>query len=259
MLILLSPAKQLNFEPVEKDITASVPALKDQTRVLSKTTRNLTAPKLKSLMGISDDLAKLNRERFQSFDSQSDDGKPAALAFNGEVYRGLDAASLSKDDLNWAQDHLLILSGLYGALRPLDAIQPYRLEMGTKLHTRRGETLYDFWGDHIAQYIDAQLEKDEEPVIINLASNEYSKAAKLNKRKARVISFDFKEEKDGKLRPLMVYAKKARGMMARWIIENRIDNSNDLTKFNEAGYSFEPEGSSDDRWLFARPQPAPVS
>ena len=166
---------------------------------------------------------------------------------------------MSRDDLNWAQDHLLILSGLYGALRPLDAIQPYRLEMGTRLHTRRGESLYDFWGDHIGKYIDPQLATDDEPVIVNLASNEYSKAARLKNRKARIITPDFKEEKDGQLRALMVYAKKARGMMARWIIQNRIESPDALTRFNDGGYRFEPEGSSQDKWLFTRPQPDPKS
>lgn len=257
MLILLSPAKQLKFDESPLVSETSQPELLDQTRILSKTTSNLTAPKLKSLMGISDDLAKLNRDRFQTFDPDNRSGQAAALTFNGEVYRGLDAESLSDADMGWAQDHLLILSGLYGALRPLDQIQPYRLEMGTRLKTRRGESLYDFWGDHIGEYIDQKLASDDEPVIVNLASNEYSKAARLKDRKARIITVDFKEEKDGQLRALMVYAKKARGMMARWIIENRIEDPGKLTGFNVAGYCYEPDGSSEDRLLFTRPQPEP--
>lgn len=256
MLVLLSPAKNMNFDPVDRSLPATTPALIDETRILSKTTRGLTVSKIKAMMGISDDLAQLNRERFQAFDAEQPGEKQAALAFSGEVYRGLDAASLSEDDLAWAQDHVRLLSGMYGTLRPLDAIHPYRLEMGRKLHTRRGESLYDFWGDRIARDLNAALEGEANPVVLNLASNEYFKSVDKKALKARVITATFKEEKDGQLRALMVYAKKARGMMARWVIENRITDPADLVKFDAGGYRFEPDGSKDTDLLFTRPQPA---
>lgn len=256
MLILLSPAKNMNFDPVERDLPATEPPLIDQTRILSKTTRQLTAPKIKAMMKISDDLARLNRERFQVFDADTPGEKQAAFAFNGEGYRGLEADSLSDADLDYAQDHLRILSGMYGALRPLDAIHPYRLEMGRKLHTRRGENLYDFWGDRIAKELNRLQESKDEPVVLNLASNEYFKSVDRKKLKARVITANFKEEKDGQLRALMVFAKKARGMMARWVIQNRVEDPAELRKFDLGGYRFEADGSSEDELLFTRPQPA---
>lgn len=255
MLVLLSPAKQLDFKDERPELFATRPALMERTAELSRTTSTLGASQLASLMGISDDLATLNRERFQAFDPASETGKPAALAFAGDVYRGLDAGSLSKEDLVWAQDHLRILSGLYGALRPLDAIQPYRLEMGSRLKTPKGTNLYQFWGEDIRDELDRTLE-GQQPVVVNLASNEYAKAARLKELDARVIEVDFKEEKDGRLRMLMVYAKKARGLMARWIIENRITDPERLKHFNSEGYRCDPEGSTADKLLFTRPQPA---
>ncbi len=256
MLILLSPAKNMNFDPVERDLPATEPPLIGETRILSKTTRQLTAPKIKAMMKISDDLARLNRERFQAFDADTPGEKQAAFAFNGEVYRGLEADSLSDDDLDYAQDHLRILSGMYGALRPLDAIHPYRLEMGRKLHTRRGENLYDFWGDRIAKHLNSLQDSKDEPVVLNLASNEYFKSVDRKKLKGRVITANFKEEKGGQLRALMVFAKKARGMMARWVIQNRVEDPAELRKFDLGGYRFEADGSSEDELLFTRPQPA---
>ena len=258
MLILLSPAKNMNFDPVERALQSTAPALIDQTRILSKITRGLSQAKLRAMMGINADLARLNYERFQAFKADEPGVKPAAFAFNGEVYRGLDAVSLSDDDLAWAQDHLRLLSGLYGALRPLDAIHPYRLEMGRRLHTRRGENLYDFWGTHIAKHLNELNEVstgDDEPVILNLASNEYFKSVDKKTLNGRVITATFKEEKDGELRALMVYAKKARGMMARWAIQNRISDPADLVKFDGGGYHFEAQGSVDGNLLFTRPQP----
>jgi cytoplasmic iron level regulating protein YaaA (DUF328/UPF0246 family) len=255
MLILLSPAKQLNFEERGHAPTATRPALMDRTRELAKVTARLSASDLKSLMGLSDDLAELNRERFKAFDPDNEDGRPAAMAFNGDVYRGLEAASLSAEDLQWAQQHLRILSGLYGALRPLDTMQPYRLEMGTRLKTKKGANLYDFWGDDIRDALQSQLDEQDDKLVVNLASNEYAKAARLDTLDARVINVDFKEERDGQLRMLMVYAKKARGMMARWIIENRITSADALSAFDSEGYRFDAEGSTPDTLLFTRPQP----
>lgn len=257
MLILLSPAKALSFEPRGIDVDTTRPVLAERTRILSKTTAGLSAARLKALMGLSDDLAQLNRERFKAFNVESAQGRAAALVFNGEVYRGLDAASMSAEDFSWAQDHLRILSGLYGVLRPKDVIQPYRLEMGTRLKTRKGTNLYEFWGNDIAKSLKSDLVDHAERAVVNLASNEYSKAARLKSLGVPVFDIDFKEEKDGQLRTLMVYAKQARGSMARWLIDNRVEDPARLTEFDGDGYRFEPQGSTETKLLFTRPQPAP--
>ncbi|MGD2132892.1 MAG: peroxide stress protein YaaA [Maricaulaceae bacterium] len=255
MLTLLSPAKKLDFSPAPHP-RASRPVLMEETAKLATTARRLSKAKIKAMMSLSDDLAKLNHERFQAFDAdKNDQGFPAALAFAGDVYRGLDARSLPGEDLLWAQDHLRMLSGLYGVLRPLDAIQPYRLEMGTKLHTRRGETLYDFWGARIAKALKADLESHDERAVVNLASDEYFKAVDVKALGAPVVSFKFQDVKDGKARSLFLYVKLARGMMARWMIDNRIDCVEGLKDFNVEGYKFEPGDSSGDVWVYKRKQP----
>lgn len=261
MIILLSPAKNLNFDPATDAPKATKPTLLAHTTALAETTQKLSRGKIKSLMGISDKLAELNYERFQSFKTQGaiPHAKQAALAFNGDVYLGLDAKSLSVDDLKFAQKHLRILSGLYGLLRPLDAIQPYRLEMGSRLKNDRGATLYDFWGALIAQEIKKANKAHKDDTIINLASKEYFNAVKVDVLDAPVVTPIFKEEKDGGLRQLQFYAKKARGLMARWAIENRIEQTADLKDFDVEGYSFRKEGSSDNEWLFTRPQPTAKS
>jgi uncharacterized protein len=256
MLVLLSPAKLMNFDDVATPAPTQ-PELLDRAATLSKTTRNLTKTKIRQMMGLSDDLAQLNYERFRAFDPENTHGKPAALTFAGDVYRGLDANSLDADSLNWSQDHVRILSGLYGLLRPLDQIQPYRLEMGTKIKTRRGETLYDYWGSDIARALNAALETSPTRTIVNLASNEYFKAVDKKTLKADIIDVAFKEEKDGKSRPLFMFTKQARGKMARWIIENRIDDPAKLSEFNVDGYRFVKSASSETRLEFSRPQPAP--
>ena len=257
MLILLSPAKNLNFDPAPGAPRATKPLFSKDVSELAETTRKLTKTKIKTLMGISDKLADLNHERFQAFDpdGKANSAKQAALAFNGDVYLGLDANSLSADDLKFAQGHLRILSGLYGLLRPLDAIQPYRLEMGSRLKNPRGATLYDFWGASIAQEIDKTLKRSDDPTVVNLASNEYFSAVDKSALNAPVVTPVFKEEKDGRMKTLMFYAKRARGMMARWAIENRIENAQDLKKFSVGGYKFREGDSGDDLWVFARPQP----
>lgn len=258
MLVLLSPAKLMNFDEVASP-PPTQPELLDRTAVLSKTTRNLTRQKIQQMMGLSDDLAQLNYERFKAFDPENKSGKAALLTFAGDVYRGFQADSLEAEELDWAQDHLRILSGLYGVLRPLDRIQPYRLEMGTKLHTRKGETLYDFWGSDIARALNDSLEKTGSDTVLNLASNEYFKAVDRKTLNAKIIDVAFKEEKDGKSRPLFMFTKLARGLMARWIVENRITDPADLKRFDVEGYSLDPSASSDDRLEFRRPQPAPKS
>jgi len=255
MLVVLSPAKNLDFSPI-KHPPATRPALIAETAKLSITTHQLTRARLKALMGISDKLAELNYERFQAFDAGAENGMPAALAFAGDVYRGLDARSLKARDLTWAQKRLRTLSGLYGVLKPLDAIQPHRLEMGTKLATRRGEDLYDFWGPRIAEQLDADLGGHKAKVIINLASNEYFKAVDKKALKAPILNFNFQDVKDGKARTLSMFVKRARGLMARWIIENRIEDPAVLKDFNVEGYRFTPDASSEDSLVFQRPQPA---
>lgn len=255
MLILLSPAKRLDFSPAPGAPAATAPRLLDETARLAVTTRRLSAPEIGRLMSLSDDLARLNRQRFQALDPASDEGLPAALAFAGDVYQGLDARSLSAEDLAWAQDRLRILSGLYGLLRPLDRIQPYRLEMGTRLRTRRGANLYDFWGDRIARLLTADAEGHADPTVVNLASQEYFGAVDARALKRPLVNVRFEEEKDGFRRVVSFHAKKARGMMARWAVERRAERAEDLKGFDSAGYRFDPAASGERDWTFARPQP----
>lgn len=257
MLILLSPAKNMNFDPAPAAPAPTKPALIKDAGALAEAARSLSKARLKALMGVSDKLADLNHQRFQALrlDGKSDSAKPAALAFNGDVYLGLDAKTMSKDDLAFAQDHLRILSGLYGLLRPLDAIEPYRLEMGSKLKNPRGGDLYSFWGDTIAREINKAAKGHKDPTIVNLASQEYFTAVDRAALKGRVVTPVFKEEKDGRLRALQFFAKRARGRMARWIIDKRIENAADLKKFNRDGYRFDKSGSDETTLLFTRPQP----
>ncbi|MFQ5563327.1 MAG: peroxide stress protein YaaA [Parvularculaceae bacterium] len=259
MLMLLSPAKAMNFDPAPGAPKATKPVLLKHTAELAETTRKLTRSKIKTLMGISEKLADLNYERFQAFKTSgaAPGVKQAVLAFNGDVYLGLDAKTLKAEDLAFAQDHLRILSGLYGVLRPLDAIQPYRLVMGVRLKTARGATLYDFWGDLIAKEIDKAVKGHKDPSIVNLASNEYFSAVDRKALKARVITPVFKEIKDGRAKSLMLYAKQARGMMARWAIENRVERAEDLKEFSVGGYKFKSDDSDEATWVFSRPQPKP--
>ncbi|WP_394180137.1 peroxide stress protein YaaA [Yoonia maritima] len=255
MLVVVSPAKALDMEPV--GITPTQPAFQEDAVRLSKTARNLTLAELKKLMHLSDDLARLNRDRFKAFAAEpSDDAvKPAALAFNGDTYQGLEAKTLSEDDMIWAQDHLRILSGLYGLLRPLDAMQPYRLEMGSKLKTRRGKSLYDYWGDIIAKALNAQAAEVNAQVLVNCASQEYFGAVDLNALKLRVITPQFMEVKDDKPRIVSFFAKRARGAMARYVVENRLTDPEDIKGFSSGGYDYDPDLSEGDKWVFVRDYP----
>jgi cytoplasmic iron level regulating protein YaaA (DUF328/UPF0246 family) len=257
MLIVLSPAKALDFTAAPDSVPLTTPQLTDQTAELAKVTRKLTAADLKRLMSLSDPLVKLNRERFQAFDPASEEGLQAAFAFNGDVYAGLKARELDKKALAWAQDHVRILSGLYGVLRPLDAIQPYRLEMGVRLKTKRGQSLYDFWGGRIAEALNEAAMGHKDKTLVNCASGEYFGAVDRAALKLPVVSCRFLEEKDGEARILSFFAKKARGLMARWMIDNRIDRAADLKGFDAAGYRFVAEQSTDEEFTFARPQPPP--
>jgi len=255
MLIVLSPAKALNFTAGPACAPLTVPRLGEHTAELSKTTKKLRAADLKRMMDLSDSLAKLNRERFQAFDPESEDGVQAAFAFNGDVYLGLKARELDKKALAFAQEHVRILSGLYGVLRPMDAIQPYRLEMGVRIKTRRGGSLYDFWGPRIAEMLDADLSGHKDRTLVNCASTEYFGAVDRKALKAPVVSCRFLEEKDGEARVISFFAKRARGAMARFAIDNRIKKAADLKAFDADGYRFQPHLSSDEEWTFARPQP----
>jgi cytoplasmic iron level regulating protein YaaA (DUF328/UPF0246 family) len=257
MLMVISPAKSLNFAAPERTLPLTTPQLKDDIAELAKVTAKLRPRDLKKMMGISDALASLNHERFQEFDPAVEDGLQAAIAFNGDVYAGLDARSLDKAGFEWAQDHLRILSGLYGVLRPADALQPYRLEMHVKLKTKRGKSLYDFWKKPVAAALNEAAKGMKDPTLVNLASQEYFGAVDVKALEIPVVTCHFKEAKGNQLRVLGFFAKKARGLMARYAIDHRIDEAEKLKAFDTAGYKFEPALSTDTDWVFARPQPPP--
>ena len=256
MLIVLSPAKNMNFDAGDWP-APSRPQFLKEAREIAAAARLLSPARLKSMMVISDNLAALNHQRFLEFrgDGRANGQKPAALAFNGDVYLGLDAKTMDEADFAFAQEHVRILSGLYGVLRPMDAIEPYRLEMGSKLKTARGKTLYDFWGDTIARDLEKTLKAHDDRSIVNLASVEYFSAVAPAALKSRVVTINFREEKDGKLRALQFFAKRARGMMARFAIDHRISRADELKAFNVEGYRFREDASTANEWLFARPQP----
>jgi cytoplasmic iron level regulating protein YaaA (DUF328/UPF0246 family) len=255
VLTVISPAKSLDMAPVSVDATD--PIWQDDAIRLARTARNLPLKGLKSLMDISDDLARLNRDRFRAFAEtpEPEATRPAAFAFAGDTYQGLEARTLDPDDLAFAQDHLRILSGLYGLLRPLDAIQPYRLEMGSRLKTRRGSNLYDYWGDQIAKALRAQAAEIGTDTLVNCASEEYFRAADRKALKLRIITPVFMEMKDEKPRIVSFFAKRARGAMARFIIENRLTKAEDVRGFTIGGYAFDPDLSEGDRLVFLRDYP----
>ena len=253
MLIVLSPAKRLDFTEPSPDVAATRRRFVDDTATLSKTARNQTQADLRRLMGISTDLARLNQARFKAFDPEAlDTGVQAAFAFAGDVYLGLEARTLDAAALDFAQDRLRILSGLYGLLRPLDRIQPYRLEMGTRLKTRRGSSLYDFWGDRISRQLNADAEGHGDRTLVNLASQEYFGAVDARALKLPVVTPHFREEKDGESRIISFFAKKARGTMARFAIDERIETVADLKAFDRDGYRFQKAASSESDWIFTR-------
>ncbi|MBL4617845.1 MAG: peroxide stress protein YaaA [Robiginitomaculum sp.] len=256
MLTLLSPAKKLVTPAFDPNLSVTAPVLGKSAQELSVVTKKLTRAQIRQMMKLSENLTELTFERFQDLNvADKTKGTPAVLTFAGDVYRGLQVDTLLPQDLDFAQNSLRILSGLYGVLRPLDIIQPYRLEMGRKITTSHGEDLYDFWGSSIADELNQQLQSHDHQVIINLASNEYFKAVDKKALNRTIISPVFKEEKDGQQRILSVFAKLARGLMARWIVQNRITDPADLKNFDIAGYSFCTEGSTLDKPLFVRPQP----
>jgi cytoplasmic iron level regulating protein YaaA (DUF328/UPF0246 family) len=258
MLFLLSPAKTLDYDtpvpaPVRKKATD--PLYLAQAEQLIQLLRKKTPQQVASLMDLSDPLAALNVARYAAWQAQATpaNSKPAVLAFNGDVYDGLSAKTLKTADLTWAQEHLVILSGLYGALRPLDRLQPYRLEMGTALKTPQGKDLYAYWGDTVAQYLNERQAEDDKPVVINLASIEYARVALRPALRAKVVDCVFEEgQSDGSFKIVSFFAKKARGLMARFAIENRARSTRALRAFNKDGYALAPAASTPSRLVFRR-------
>lgn len=261
MIIVISPAKNLDYTTHAVQPLATPARMEKDTHALLKVTAKLSRAQIQKMMDLSENLAELNWQRFQALKQsvETETTLQAMFAFNGDVYQGLQARTMSTSDIDWAQDHLRILSGLYGVLRPLDAIAPYRLEMGTKIKTNRGNNLYDFWGARISKALSADLADDPERAVINLASTEYFSAIDRKALKAPIVTCHFKEIMDGKGRVLSFYAKRARGMMARFAIVNRIENPEDLQEFRDGDYQFDPSISTKNDWVFTRPQPDPVS
>ncbi|EID4420103.1 peroxide stress protein YaaA [Vibrio vulnificus] len=254
MLIVVSPAKTLDYESPLVTHKFTQPELVDYSKQLIEVCRQLTPADVASLMKVSDKIADLNVGRFQEWGEEftPDNARQAILAFKGDVYTGLEAETLNDDDFDYAQKHLRMLSGLYGLLKPLDLMQPYRLEMGTKLANDKGTNLYQFWGNVITDKLNEAIAAQGDNVLINLASNEYFKAVKPKNLDAQVITPIFKDGKNGQYKVISFYAKKARGMMARYIIENRIESVADLTKFDVAGYYFVEEESTPTDLVFKR-------
>ncbi len=253
-MFLLSPAKSLDFTPPSADLPHTQPLFVKQSAELIAVLRQKSPQQIASLMHLSDALATLNVARYEAWRPRftARNAKQAALAFNGDVYGGLEAGTLSTEELAWAQDHLCILSGLYGVLRPLDRMQPYRLEMGTRLATDRGYNLYQFWGARIAEYLNRRLAADRTPVVINLASQEYFKAVDRKVLKGRVVDCVFEEGKAGRYQVVSFFAKRARGLMARYATQHRISTPNQLQAFDLEGYAYAPGASAPERLVFRR-------
>ncbi|MDP7593783.1 MAG: peroxide stress protein YaaA [Litorilituus sp.] len=254
MLLVVSPAKKLDFDtpPVTREY--SQPTLLEHSEALIERCVKLTPDQIASLMKLSDKLAGLNAARFGewSLPFTPENARQAILAFNGDVYTGLDANSFSKDDFAFAQQHFRILSGLYGVLKPLDLMQAYRLEMGTKLENSRGCNLYHFWGDIVTNEINQALVQQGDNVLINLASTEYFKSVKKAKLTAQIITPQFKDWKNGQYKMISFFAKKARGLMARYIIQNQITKTEQVKNFDLAGYQFSTDLSQGNDWVFIR-------
>ena len=254
MLFLLSPAKSLDYETPLGDVPHTQPQFKAQSQALIEVLRTQSPQQIASLMDLSDALSALNVARYAAWSRRSTlrNSRPAVLAFNGDVYEGLQARTLPVADLEWAQQHVAILSGLYGVLRPLDLLQPYRLEMGTRLATPQGSNLYQFWGSSIAQHLNQRLRADTSPVVVNLASQEYFKAVDRKTLKAPVVECVFEDYKGGAYKVISFHAKRARGLMARYAIEHRITTPEGLKHFDSEGYAHAPEVSGLDRLVFRR-------
>ncbi len=252
MLVVVSPAKKLDWD--ERTIEMSAPLFQEDAIYLNEVAQGLSVAELQKLMHISENLAKLNYDRFRSFHPAPapEDLRPAVLAFAGDTYQGLEASSLDADELAYAQRHLRILSGLYGVLRPLDGMQPYRLEMGSRLKNARGKSLYDYWGSQIAEALNAQASETGAKLLLNCASQEYFGAVDLDVLQPKLVTPVFMENKDGKAKIVSFYAKRARGAMARYVIQNRITDLEGVLEFDSGGYAYQPEMSEPTKPVFLR-------
>jgi len=256
MLTIISPAKKLDYSELSESLNFTQPLLLEHSEQLLNDLRLLSPKDICSLMGLSDKLGALNYARFQEWQTpfSSDNAKQAILAFKGDVYQGLDAENMNADELNWAQDNLRILSGLYGLLRPLDLMQPYRLEMGTKFANKRGANLYQFWGDIITNQLNKLLSASPKSVLVNLASNEYFKSVQAKNLNAEIITPVFMDQKGDKFKIISFFAKRARGLMSAFIIKNKITDAQQLKTFEVGGYSFNAAMSEGNKWVFCRPE-----
>ena len=256
MLIVISPAKTLDYETKPKTKVFTTPDFLDQSQRLINRLRTFSSLDISDLMKVSAKIADLNFNRYESWKKPftMNNAKQAILAFKGDVYTGLDASTFKADEFKFAQQHLRVLSGLYGLLRPLDLMQPYRLEMGTKLKTDVGKNLYEFWGSDITEGLNKQLKKIKSEYLINLASNEYFKSVKPKELNAQIITPAFKEFKNGEYKMIGIYAKKARGLLSRYIIQNKLSNPEDIKLFNEDGYRFNKKLSNSTNLVFTRKQ-----
>lgn len=255
MITVISPAKKLDLSPDTTYTNSfSQPVLMDDAKVLVSTLSKKSKNAIGKLMDLSSNLAELNHQRYQDFSLpfEPSNAKPALMCFKGDVYQSFSLESYSEDDFQFAQAHLRILSGLYGVLKPLDLMQAYRLEMGTKLKTRRGKNLYEFWGDKITQQVQTALDETESTSLVNLASKEYFKSIKVKNLNARIITPIFKDARNGTFKTLFLYAKQARGYMSDYIIKERISDPEGLKAFSGMGYSFNPTLSEGDNWVFTR-------
>ncbi|MBF4456012.1 MULTISPECIES: peroxide stress protein YaaA [Acinetobacter] len=254
MLALISPAKTLDYETALPTDIYTQPRLLEQSQQLIDVCRKLSATEIASLMTVSEKIANLNVERFRDWNAEFDfsNARQALFAFKGDVYTGLDAYHLKDHDIDFAQQHLRMLSGLYGLLRPLDLMMPYRLEMGTKLKNSRGNNLYEFWGSIITDQINQDLAEIDAKLLVNLASDEYYKSVNEKKIQAEIIKPVFLDQKNGKYKVISFYAKKARGLMARYLIENKLSQVEQLKAFDSEGYYFDAESSSDKELVFKR-------
>lgn len=254
MLALISPAKTLDYETALPTDTFTQPRLLEQSQQLIDVCRKLSATEIASLMSVSEKIANLNVDRFRDWNADFDfsNARQALFAFKGDVYTGLDAYHLKDQDIDFAQQHLRMLSGLYGLLRPLDLMMPYRLEMGTKLKNARGHNLYEFWGNMITDQINQDLAEIDAKVLVNLASDEYYKSVNEKKIQADIVKPVFLDQKNGKYKVISFYAKKARGLMARYLIENQLNQAEQLKAFDSEGYYFDAESSSNKELVFKR-------
>jgi cytoplasmic iron level regulating protein YaaA (DUF328/UPF0246 family) len=256
MIIVINSSKTLDFQQAAPNFKCTIPEFMNDADFLVKKMQALSEADIAELMGISTKLAKLNVERYQQWQTPftSSNARPSLMAFKGDVYSGINVENYSSKEFDFAQKHLRILAGLYGILRPLDLIQPYRLEMATKLSTPKGKDLYQFWGNRISESLNEMIKREKSGILINLCSAEYLKSVKPKLLDAAIITPVFKEYKDGSYRMVTVYAKKARGLMCNYIVQNRLEDVEALKDFNVQGYKFIKKMSTDIKWLFARKQ-----